>query len=288
MTCSSRSTWIKRKWKLFVKKKYIINSLLGQFCFIEIRVLMYTCHMAEACARLCTSGLRPRSQSTISVPTRQWRTWPRPGTFRSRIKAEAGEADEAARINVLSTLPIIMALSLGDCQTKETDRHVNATLYIYICDKLVKQMGFTSMRGAGGLVPGGGGLLAVPAAVAAAGWDWFGGDGLELLLLVLGGGWGANETVEVLVVSVGAVVVLPALDIGRLSGFRLPLGGDDCCWGGAGDLLCWWFSAGLLLDDDADSLRPMEALDPLLVLLLPATGCDGLYPKKLTFKKGQH
>lgn len=70
--------------------------------------------MAEACARLCTSGLSPSNQSTISVPTRQWRTLPRPGTFRSRIRAEAGEADDAARISVFNTLPIIMARSLGD------------------------------------------------------------------------------------------------------------------------------------------------------------------------------
>lgn len=70
--------------------------------------------MAEAWARLCTSGLRPRSQSTISVPTRQWRTLPRPGTLRSRIRADAGDADDAAKIKVFKTLPIIMARSLGD------------------------------------------------------------------------------------------------------------------------------------------------------------------------------
>ena len=86
-----------------------------------------TCHMAEACARLCTSGLRPRSQSTISVPTRQWRTVPRPGTLRSRMRAEAGEAEEAAMMSVFKTLPIIMARSLGDLKEEEENKQIKLT-----------------------------------------------------------------------------------------------------------------------------------------------------------------
>jgi len=59
-----------------------------------------------------------------------------------------------------------MALSLGDCQTKDRQTGVNAALYVGSVDKPIKTNGFhTSMRGAGGLVPGGGGLLAVAAAV---------------------------------------------------------------------------------------------------------------------------
>ena len=43
---------------------------------------------------------------------------PRLMTAAFGMSAEAGEADDAAKISVFNTLPIIMARSLGDCRIK--------------------------------------------------------------------------------------------------------------------------------------------------------------------------
>ena len=131
--------------------------------------------MADACARLCTSGLSPRSQSTISVPTRQWRTVPLPGTLRSRIRAEAGDADDAARISVFNTLPIIIALSLGDCISWK-ERKQNNINTIWWNFPLFRRT-ITIVSGAIVLLLGG--PVGPALVVIVAGWGLVGGDGLR-------------------------------------------------------------------------------------------------------------